>query len=165
MAMLELAFVALLANRAFQICGHLHYFIDRPIRRNFQKTRAGHVIFTIHDGLSFAADALLVSANFIFISLALGHLLVACVQLFAWQRYCQSFFDVVAARSYYSDGLHRTKRIAGLTYDLIGQVFSMLLLLYLLRGPLAYEALSLGVLAYVLFTSEAVRRREAQNRS
>jgi hypothetical protein len=163
--MLELAFVALLANRAFQICGHLHYFIDRPIRRNFQKTRAGHVIFTIHDGLSFAADALLVSANFIFVGLALAHLLVACVQVFAWQRYCDSFFDVVAARSYYSDGMHRAKRVVGLVVDLIGQGLSVSFLLYLLRGPLAYEALALGVLTYVLFTSHAAAPREAKRRS
>ena len=163
--MLELAFVALLANRAFQICGHLHYFIDRPIRRNFQKTRAGHVLFTIHDGLSFAADALLVSVNFIFVGLALAHVLVACVQLFAWQRYCDSFFDVVAARSFYSDGMHRAKRLAGLTIDLVGQGLSVSLLLYVLRGPLAYEALALGVLTYVLFTSHAVVRREAKSSS
>lgn len=163
--MLELALVALLANRAFQICGHLHYFIDRPIRRNFQKTRAGHVIFTVHDGLSFAADALLVSANFLFIGLAAAHLAVACVQIFAWQRYCSGFFDVVAARSYYSDGVHRTKRAVGLTVDLVGQGLSVFFLLYLLRGPLAYEALALGVLTYVLFTSEAVLRREAKRRS
>lgn len=161
--MLELAFVALLANRAFQICGHLHYFVDRPIRRNFQKTRAGHVIFTIHDGLSFAADALLVSANFIFVGLALAHLFVASVQLVAWRRYCDSFFDVVAARSYYSDGMHRAKRIVGLTVDLIGQGLSVYFLLYLLRGPLAYEALALGVLTYVLFTSTATVPRKAES--
>jgi hypothetical protein len=160
MQMLELAFVTLLANRAFQMCGHLHYFVDRPIQRNFQKTRAGHVIFTIHDGLSFAADALLVSAHPLFISLAIGHMIVASIQLLAWERYCKSFFDITAARSYYSDGLHRAKRIAGLTYDLVGQALSMLFLLSMLRGPLAYAALGIGVAAYVLITAGVSFRRQ-----
>jgi hypothetical protein len=159
--MLELTFVVLLANRAFQICGHLHYFVDRPIKHNFQKTRVGHVLFTIHDGVSFAADAVLLSANFLFISLAVGHLLVACVQLFAWQRYCTSFFDILAARSYYSDGLHRSKRIVGLVYDLFGQALSITLLVWALRAPLVLEGLALGVLSYVLITSEANLGRRA----
>jgi hypothetical protein len=152
--MLELALFALLLSRVYQICGHVHYFLNAPIRRGFQKTRAGHVVFTIYDGLTFVGDAVLVSANALFISLAVGHLAVAVLQMLAWNVYCQRFFDVLRARTYYSDGLHALRRGALLAYDLAGQAFSVLLLASALDIQLTVPAVALGVLGYTLFTAD-----------
>jgi len=153
--MLDLALTVLLANRMYEMCGHFHYFFNKPIRRDFQKTRAGHTLFTMHDGLTFVLDSLLVSLNPLFVSLAIGHFLVAGLQIVAWERYRVGFFDVVGAQSYYADGMHRRKRVVSLGYDLVGQLLSAYLLIGMLKEQLVFVASALGVLTYIYFTVEA----------
>ena len=79
--MLDLALFIMLANRVFQLCGHVHYFVDAPIKSGFQKTRIGHVVFTVFDGLTFLGDAIVVSSNVLFWSLAAGHMGAALLQV------------------------------------------------------------------------------------
>jgi hypothetical protein len=152
--MLELALFVLLVSRIYQMCGHIHYLFNAPIKPGFQKTRAGHVLFTTYDGLTFTADALLLSANALFISLAVGHLAVAFMQIVAWDVYCRRFFDILIARSYYSDGLHALRRILLLAYDIAGQILSLSLLLTALRLPLLLPAIAIGGLGYALLTAD-----------
>ncbi len=152
--MLKFALFALLASRVYQMCGHFHYFCNAPIKRGFQKTRIGHVVFTVYDGLTFVADVLLMSANVIFVSLAVGHLAVAGLQVLAWNIYCERFFDIVFARSYYSDGSYVLRRIVLLAYDLVGQGLSMILLVSSLELGLVLPALAVGIVSYVWFTAD-----------
>lgn len=150
--MLSLLLLSMLASRVYQICGHLHYLFGIPIKPGFQKTRAGHIVLTIYDGLTFVADALLISAHLLFISLAIGHLATALLQTLAWDVYCRRFFDVLLARSFYSDGLHALRRAGLLIYDLIGQGLSLVLLSSRLSVQLMLPALALGLISYLLFT-------------
>jgi hypothetical protein len=150
--MLELLLFALFASRVYQLCGHLHYFCNVPIKPGFQKTRAGHIVMTLYDGLTFVADALLISAHLLFISLAVGHLAVAVLQTLAWDVYCRRFFDVLLARSFYSDGVFALRRAGLLVYDLVGQGLSFSLLAAQLSTRLLLPALLLGVASYLLFT-------------
>jgi hypothetical protein len=152
--MLELCLSVLFASRVYQMCGHLHYLFDIPIRSGFQKTRTGHIVLTLYDGITFVADALLISAHVVFISLAVGHLAVALLQTVAWDVYCRRFFDVLLARSYYSDGLHALKRLGLLGYDIAGQALSFVLLVPQLKVPLMVPALTIGVLSYLAFTTD-----------
>lgn len=152
--MFELLASLLLASRVYQMCGHLHYLFNLPIRSGFQKTRLGHISLTIYDGITFVADASLISAHFVFISLAAGHLAVALLQAVAWDVYRRRFFDVLLVRSYYSDGLHALRRLGLLAYDLAGQALSFTLLVSLLKLPLMLPALTLGVASYLAFTTD-----------
>ncbi len=150
--MMGLLFTIMLANRVYELCGHLHYFVGNPIRTGFQKTRPGHTVFTIHDGMTFVLDATFISANFLFIGLAAGHLAISAIQIVAWSRYQLGFFDVIEAKSFYSDGRHRLIRMSSLALDLAGQFVSVYLLLNVLKSHLALVSLIIGVIAYVRFT-------------
>jgi hypothetical protein len=152
--MLELLVFLMFASRVYQMCGHLHYLFNLPIKSGFQKTRGGHILLTIYDGITFVADASLLCAHFVFISLAVGHLAVALLQAVAWDIYCRRFFDVLLARSYYSDGLHVLRRLGLLAYDLAGQAFSFTLLVSQLKPPLMVPALMLGLVSYLAFTPD-----------
>ncbi len=160
--MLKLALFALLASRVYQMCGHAHYFLNAPIKGGFQKTRMGHVVFTIYDGLTFVGDVALVSLNLIFVSLAVGHLAVAALQLVAWNVYRERFFDIVFAQSYYSDGAHSLRRVALLSYDLVGQGLSVFLLVSALELPVIVPALAVGIACYLLFTADLKLLRGAR---
>jgi hypothetical protein len=158
--MLEMLLFALCASRVYQMCGHLHYLFNRPIKPGFQKTRTGHIVLTAYDGLTFVADATLLSAHLVFVSLAVGHLATAVLQTLAWDVYCRRFFDVLLARSFYSDGLYAVRRFGLLVYDLVGQGLSFTLLATRLQAQVMLPALLLGVLSYVLFTVDLRSRRQ-----
>lgn len=160
--MLEVLLFALFASRVYQLCGHLHYLCNVPIKPGFQKTRAGHIVLTIYDGLTFTADALLISAHLLFVSLAVGHLAVAVLQTLAWDEYCRRFFDVLLARSFYSDGLFSLRRVGLLVYDLAGQALSFALLAARLSARSLLPALALGVVSYLLFTVDLAALRAAR---
>jgi hypothetical protein len=157
--MLKILLFALCASRVYQMCGHLHYLFNRPIKPGFQKTRRGHIVLTAYDGITFVADAALLSAHIVFVSLAIGHLATAVLQTLAWDVYCRRFFDVLLARSFYSDGLYAVRRFALLVYDLLGQGLSLTLLATRLEVRLMLPALLLGVLSYLLFTVDFRARR------
>ena len=150
--MLSLLLLSMFASRVYQLCGHLHYLFDGPIKPGFQKTRAGHIVLTLYDGLTFVADALLISAHLLFISLAIGHLATALLQTLAWDVYTGRFFDVLLARSFYSDGLYALRRAGLLVYDLLGQGLSFVLLASQMSVQLMLPALALGFACYLLFT-------------
>jgi hypothetical protein len=150
--MLQFLLFTLFASRVYQLCGHLHYLLNVPIKPGFQKTRVGHTVLTAYDGVTFVADALLLSAHVLFVSLAIGHLATALLQAFAWDVYSRRFFDVLLARSFYSDGLHALRRVGLLIYDLAGQALSFSLLVWQLQAHWMLPALFLGIVAYLLFT-------------
>lgn len=163
--MLNVLGFALLASRTYQFCGHLHYLFNRPIKRGFQKTRAGHIVLTAYDGLTFVADTFLLSAHFLFISLAVGHLATALLQTLAWDVYSRRFFDVLLARSFYSDGLYALRRVGLLVFDLVGQGLSFGLLAHALSTQLFVPALVLGFVSYLSFTVDLARLRRRLGQS